>query len=73
MIDSAARAFKKSPGARFILVGNRNREESDLLPTARANNVRKLLEGAGVPPSAISVQVGSGTTRTVEIVLIQSN
>ena len=72
MIDSAARAYKKSSGARFILVGNRNRDESDLLPTARANNVRKLLEGAGVPSSAISVQVGSGTTRTVEIVLIQA-
>lgn len=72
MIESAARAFKQSPGAKFVLVGNRNREESDLLPTARANNVRRQLEAAGVPASAISVQVGSGTTRTVELVLIQA-
>jgi outer membrane protein OmpA-like peptidoglycan-associated protein len=71
MIDSAVRAYKKSPGAKFVLVGNKNREESELLPTARANNVRKQLEAAGVPASAISVQVGTGTTRTVEIVLIQ--
>jgi hypothetical protein len=72
MIDSAVRAYKQSPNSRFVLVGNRNREESDLLPTARANNVRKQLEAAGVPASAINVQVGSGTTRTVEIVLIQA-
>ncbi len=49
MIDSAARAYKRSNGARFILVGNRNRDESDLLPTARANNVRKLLKGPRSP------------------------
>jgi hypothetical protein len=73
MIDSAVRAFRQSPGSKFVLVGNRNRDESELLPTVRANNVRRQLETAGVPSSSIAVQVGSGTTRTVEIVLIQAN
>jgi len=72
MIDSAVKAYKQSPGSTFVLVGNRNSDEDGLLPKSRTTRVRKQLEEAGVPTSAITEQVGTGRDRTVEIVLIQA-
>lgn len=69
MLAAARNALRDNPGSVIILRGNRNPTEDQVLATVRANNVRKQLEADGVKPSMIRTETGTGTSRTVDIVL----
>ena len=72
MLDAAREALRRNPGSVLIIRGNHNPSEDRLVATSRANNVKRQLEANGVKSSQIKVEAGTGSARTVEIVLAQN-
>lgn len=70
MLVEARRQLRINPNAVLLIRGNRNASEDKLTAVSRANNVKKSLEADGVPASRLKTEVGTGTSRTVEIVLV---
>ncbi len=70
MLEQAKRSLIANPNSVLLIRGNRNPSEDRLTATARANNVKKQLEAYGVSSSRLKVEVGTGTARTVELVLV---
>ncbi len=73
MLTATVEAFHRNSGSTILLKGNRNSSEDLLLASSRANRVKQQLEEYGVPSSSISTEVGTGDTRTVEIVLVPAS
>lgn len=69
MLEQAKKSLLANPGSVLLIVGNRNASEDRLTATSRANNVKKQLEAYGVPSSRLKAEVGTGTSRTVELIL----
>jgi hypothetical protein len=70
MLEEAKRQIALNPNGVLIIRGNRNPSESEVTATARANNVRKALEDSGVPSKQLKVETGTGTARTVEVIIV---
>lgn len=67
MLEAAKLALKADPKTVLYVIANRNQNEELVVATSRGNNVRKYLEDSGVNMSRIKVELGTGTSRTVEL------
>jgi hypothetical protein len=69
MLDAARKALRDNPNSVLIVRGNRNPSEDELTAKSRATNVKRSLTAAGVPSGRVKVETGTGTARTVELIL----
>jgi hypothetical protein len=70
MLLQAKKGLLANPGSILIVTGNRNPSEEAVTAASRAANVKKQLVAFGIPSSRIRTEVGNGTSRTVEVVLM---
>jgi outer membrane protein OmpA-like peptidoglycan-associated protein len=71
-LQTAKAALDQYPGTVLVIRGNRNPSEAPATAQARATNVQKQLVEYGVSPDRLRTEVGTGTARTVELILGQS-
>lgn len=71
-LQTAKEALDLYPGTVLVVRGNQNPSEGRGTAATRADNVKKQLVEYGVPADRVRAEVGTGTARTVELILSQS-
>jgi hypothetical protein len=70
-LQAAKAALDLYPGTILIIRGNRNPSEAPVTAQSRATNVKKQLEEYGVASNRLRTEVGTGTARTVQLILAE--